>query len=255
MQGAHGRTRSEAGRACETPWTVPSRAPSAAGLRVLQHIPSHTIPTPRGFPGPGPSRGGCSPPREGAGHPGARHGASPAPGHGPAPLGSAPVRQGNCRYRHLYSARHRLGFSWTDENKRGRRGGRGSEGWGGEKEDSSTDVGCHGRRYNVTRATRADEPREAAAAPGRHVGAGRRRCLRSRRLVPRCPRLQALEEEGVARSPPGAVAELPDAGSLPHGALLPGVALRGAAAGNEGGAGGGTLVPSRPGPSRPSWPR
>lgn len=160
--------------------------------------------------------------------------------------GSAPVQHCN---RHLYLARHGLGFSWTDKIKQRRRGGR------GEKQNSSTDVGCHGRRYTGIAGSsrcvyRPDEAREvAAAAPSRHVGKGRHRCLRSRRRVPGRSRLQALEEEGIARSPPGAVAELPDAGPLPHGALLPGIALR-AAAGGEGDPGGGRPVPSRRVPPR-----
>lgn len=123
-----------------------------SGSGCFEHIrpptPTQGIPWPRTLR---PAAGGCSPPREGAGHPGARHGASPAPGHGSARLGSAPVRPFSCRYRQLYSARHGLGFFWTDKIKRGRREGR--ERGAGEGRERKQLHGCrmsrtalHGRR-------------------------------------------------------------------------------------------------------------
>lgn len=122
---------------------------------------------------------------------------------------------------------------FLDGQKQAGEGGEGEDGLGRGRERKQ----LHGCRMSrtVLHGRRGDfSPRFSsggAAGSRRQVGAARRQCLRSRRLVPGRLCLQALEEEGIARRPPGAVAELPDASPLPHGALLPSVALRAAAGG------------------------
>lgn len=203
-------------------WTHPHPAP-----------PRYPQP-PQGNPCPQllqPAVGGCFPPEEGAGEPGALHGISTASRHGLALLGSAPGRHCSSRDRHHDSQGTARDFPGRTKTSGG--GGEGEDGVGRGRERKYLH-GCrmsrtalHGRRGGFSLRFSGG----GAAGSRRHVGAARRRCLRSRRLVPGRPCLQALEEEGIARSPPGAVAELPDASPFPYGALLSGVALRTAAGG------------------------
>lgn len=112
--------------------------------------------------------------RKGAGQPGARHGTSTDSRHGLALLGSALGRHCSSRDRHLYSqetARDLLDGQKQAGERRERTG------WGGgEKENNSTDVGCHGQRYTgdvgASRcASRAEELREVAGTSRPDVSA------------------------------------------------------------------------------------